>query len=286
MIDVRNLTKRYGSLTAVDDISFDIHQGEAVALWGKNGAGKTTALRCLLGVIPYQGTVQLAGLDSARQGKAARKLLGFVPQEISFHDNLTVAETFYFYARLKKISTRAESAVKLLERLDLATHVQKNVGDLSGGMKQRLALVIALMADPPVIILDEPTANLDVKAREDFLALLLSLKEEGKTLVFSSHRLEEVAVLADRVLVLEAGQLVDDCKPTDLVKRTDSQAMLKLRFQNDDQLQQAVETLAGHGYDVNKNGTGIWVQVVPMEKARPISLLASVGIQVDDFQID
>jgi len=286
MIDVRNLTKRYGSLTAVDDVSFDIHQGEAVALWGKNGAGKTTALRCLLGVIPYQGTVQLAGLDSTRQGKAARKMLGFVPQEISFHDNLTVAETFHFYARLKKISTRAESAIRLLERLDLAAHIQKNVGDLSGGMKQRLALVIALMADPPVIILDEPTANLDVKAREDFLALLLSLREEGKTLVFSSHRLEEVAVLADRVLVLEAGRLVDDCKPADLVKRTDSQAMLKLRFQNDDQLQQAVETLVGHGYDVNKNGTGIWVQVVPMEKARPISLLASAGIQVDDFQID
>lgn len=286
MIDVRNLTKQYGSLTAVDDITFDIQQGEAAALWGKNGAGKTTALRCLLGVIPYQGTVRLAGLDSARQGKAARKMLGFVPQEISFHDNLTVAETFQFYARLKKIATRAESAIKLLERLDLAAHIHKNVGDLSGGMKQRLALVIALMSDPPVIILDEPTANLDVKAREDFLALLLSLKDEGKTLVFSSHRLEEVTVVADRVLVLEAGRLVDDCKPADLVKRADYQALLKLHFHNDDQLQQAAETLTGHGYAVSRNGTGIWVQVVPMEKARPISLLASVGIQVDDFQID
>ena len=286
MIEVQDLTKRFGALTAVDNISFDIEAGESVALWGKNGAGKTTALRCLLGVIPYEGTVRLGGFDTARQGKAARRMLGFVPQEISFHDSLTVEETLYFYSRLKKTTTDAEHAIGLLERLGLVGHVQKKVGDLSGGMKQRLALVIALMADPPVLILDEPTANLDVKAREGFLALLLELKQEGKTLIFSSHRLEEVTALADRVLVIESGELIADCNPVELGDYNEGLTMLKLRFGNDEWIQPALETLTGHGYSVDKNGTGIWVQVVPLEKAKPISLLVSAGIPVDDFQID
>ncbi len=286
MIEVRDLTKRFGKVTAVDNISFDIGAGESVALWGKNGAGKTTALRCLLGVIPYEGLVRLGGFDTSKQGKAARRMLGFVPQEISFHDNLSVEETLYFYSRLKKTTAYAEHAVALLERLGLDSHVQKKVGDLSGGMKQRLALVIALMADPPVIILDEPTANLDVTAREGFLALLTTLKQEGKTLVFSSHRMEEVVALADRVLVIEAGQLIADCKPAELGDYTESLTMLKLHFSNDEWVVPALETLTGHGYSVSKNGTGIWVQVVPLEKAKPISLLASAGIPVDDFQID
>ena len=286
MIEVQNLTKRFGALTAVDNISFDIGAGESVALWGKNGAGKTTALRCLLGVIPYEGTVRLGGFDTSKQGKDARRMLGFVPQEISFHDNLSVEETLYFYSRLKKTANDTEHAIGLLERLGLVAHVQKKVGDLSGGMKQRLALVIALMADPPVIILDEPTANLDVKAREGFLALLMELKQEGKTLIFSSHRLEEVTALADRVLVIESGELIADCNPLELGDYSQSVTMLKLYFGNDEWVVPALETLSAHGYNVSKNGTGIWVQVVPLEKAKPISLLASAGFPVDDFQID
>jgi len=286
MIEVQNLTKRFGPLTAVDNISFDIEAGESVALWGKNGAGKTTALRCLLGVIPYEGSVRLGGFDTAKQGKDARRMLGFVPQEISFHDNLSVEETLYFYSRLKKTANDTEHAIGLLERLGLVDHVHKKVGDLSGGMKQRLALVIALMADPPVIILDEPTANLDVKAREGFLALLMELKQEGKTLVFSSHRLEEVTTLADRVLVIESGELIADCNPLELGDYSQSVSMLKLYFSNDEWVVPALETLSGHGYKVSKNGTGIWVQVVPLEKAKPISLLASAGFPVEDFQID
>ncbi len=286
MIKVNDLTKRFGVLKAVDRITFEINQGESVALWGKNGAGKTTALRCLLGVIPYEGSVKLGGYDTARQGKAARRLLGFVPQEISFHDGLTVEETLYFYSRLKKTTAEANHALTLLDRLGLVNHIQKRVGDLSGGMKQRLALVIALMADPPIVILDEPTANLDVRAREDFLSLLNGFREEGKTLVFSSHRLEEVVALADRVLIIEGGRLVADSTPAQLSAYNDSQTMLKLRFSSDDWIAQALETLDSHGYTASKNGTGIWVEVIPLEKAKPISLLAEAGIPVDDFQID
>ncbi|HSG15945.1 MAG TPA: ABC transporter ATP-binding protein [Anaerolineae bacterium] len=286
MVIVQNLSKRFGAVTAVDDISFQVESGQSVALWGENGAGKTTALRCLLGVIPYDGSVLLGGYDTDRQGKAARRLMGFVPQEISFHDDLTAWETLNFYYRLKKTSTGKEYVMGLLDRLGLAPYTGKRVRDLSGGMKQRLALVIALLADPPLLILDEPTANLDVKAREEFLALLVELKENGKTLVFSSHRLEEVAILADRVLVIEAGRLLADCPPAELGRYLGRKSMLKLLLADEASIGSAVETLAVHGYAAERNGTGVWVQVVPLEKARPISLLSEAGIPVEDFHIE
>lgn len=286
MITVRKLSKRFGSVTALDGLSFEVQEGQSVALWGENGAGKTTALRCLLGVIPYQGTVLLGGHDTARQGKAARRLMGFVPQEIRFHDDLTIWETLTFYYKLKKTSTGKEYVVQLLHRLGLGSFTGKRVRDLSGGMKQRLALVIALLADPPLLILDEPTANLDVRAREEFLALLAELKEQGKTLVFSSHRLEEVTILADRVLVVEAGRLVGDCPPGELSRYLGRQSMLKLLLADEALIGPAVETLTGHGYAAERNGTGVWVQVVPLEKARPISLLTEAGISVEDFHIE
>lgn len=271
---------------AVNDLSFSVDEGQSVALWGENGAGKTTALRCLLGVIPYQGSVLLSGYDTARQGKAARRLMGFVPQEIRFYDDLTIWETLTFFYRLKKTSTGKEYVVRLLQRLGLAPYTAKRVRDLSGGMKQRLALVIALLADPPLLILDEPMANLDVKAREEFLALLAELKDQGKTLVFSSHRLEEVAILADRVLVIEAGRLIGDCPPTEMGRYLGRKSMLKLLLADESLIGPAVETLTGHGYAAERNGTGVWVQVVPLEKARPISLLTEAGIPVEDFHIE
>jgi len=286
MVRVKDLTKRFGTVTAVDHISFEVEAGQSVALWGENGAGKTTALRCLLGVIPFDGEVHLSELDLARQGKAARRRMGFVPQEISFHDDMTVKETLLFYARIKKTDIFSSQSGDLLDRLGLVTYLPKRVRDLSGGTKQRLALVIALLANPPILILDEPTANLDIQAREKFLSLLAELKGEGKTLLFSSHRLEEVVTLADRVLVLELGKLVADCHPNELASRLDTRAMLKLYFEGDEWIQQALSTLTGHGYSAEPNGTGIWVQVVPLEKAKPISILTEAGIPVSDFQLE
>jgi ABC-type multidrug transport system ATPase subunit len=286
MIKVQNLTKRFGKLTAVDQMSFDIEVGESVALWGENGAGKTTALRCLLGVMPYEGLVTLDDYNTKKQSKKARHLMGFVPQEMNFHDDMAVHETIYFYARLKKTTTKSDYVAALLERLGLISYIQRRVGELSGGMKQRLALVIALLSDPPVLILDEPTANLDVKTRDDFLALLIELNQSGKTLLFSSHRLEEVLTLASRVLVLDSGRLVADCPPAELSKHLGNQARLKLHFDGEKWIVPAVEALIGHGFSAERNGTGVWVQVLPLEKAKPISLLAEAGIPVRDFQIE
>jgi ABC-type multidrug transport system ATPase subunit len=208
-----------------------------------------------------------------------------VPQEINFHDDMTIRETLHFYARLKKTAVDTDHTTQLLQRLGLDRYKPKRVRDLSGGMKQRLALAIALLADPPVLILDEPTANLDVRAREEFLSLLAELKSAGKTLVFSSHRLEEVVALADRALVIESGQLIADCPPSELVTQFGDKATLKLHMDGA-LIETAVSTLTLHGFTASRNGSGVWVQVIPLEKARPISLLAQAGILVDDFQME
>ena len=286
MIQVRDLTKRFGSLTAVDRISFQVQEGESVALWGPNGAGKTTVLHCLLGLLPFEGEVRIAGHDVRTQGRSARRLMGFVPQALNFHDDMSVEETLLFYARLKQVPGRAaEVAAATLDRLALAEHAHKLVRELSGGMKQRLALAVALLSDPPLIVLDEPTANLDAQAREALLALLTELKAMGKTLVFSSHRLEEVAALADRVLVMQQGRLVVACPPGELSAQLGWKTVLRL-YVPVDQMAPALALLSERGFVTHRNERALHVQVSPQAKGEPIGLLAQAGISVYDFEID
>ncbi len=283
MIQVNHLTKRFGRIVAVDDVSFTIKKSEAVALWGANGAGKTTVLRCLLGVLPFEGQIRINGFDVARQSKAARHIVGFVPQEISFHDNLTVSETLDFYARLRK--TTSDSIKDWMERLELAFYQEKTVKELSGGMKQRLALAVALLSHPDILFLDEPTANLDMKSRENFLGLLEELRQEGKTIVFSSHRMEEVFSFANRVLVLDQGKLIVDAPPAEVYQHLGKATLLRL-FVPSSQLEAATELLTANGFKVSRNGMGIKVQVEFHSKGKPIFLLANAGITVEDFEYE
>lgn len=286
IIRVNELTKRFGNLTAVDHVSFDVQAGEAVALWGANGAGKTTALRCLLHLMPFSGQVTVDDIDVQKQGKDARRLMGFVPQELSFHDDLTVGETIMFYARLKKVPAGFDFT-PMLERLELLPHVQKAVRDLSGGLKQRLALALALLADPPILILDEPTSNLDIRARENFLQFVDDLRKEGKTLIFSSHRLEEVKALANRVLLLEAGRLVLAAPPTELEAELGRTTTLRLALPAQT-VDRAREALSAQGMPVSPNGNGrtLRVRVQPAAKAEVLRILYDAGVDVDDFTIE
>lgn len=212
-VGVAGVNKRYGKVTALEGISFQVRAGEAIALWGENGAGKTTLIKAILGLIHYQGVIQVAAHDALRDGKAARRSIGYVPQETAYYD-MSVQATMAFYSRLKGSSP--ERIDLLLSKLGLKEHARKPVQALSGGLKQRLALAVALLSDPPILLLDEPTANLDARARRDYLDLLVELHKERKTIIFASHRLEEVELLADRVLVLEEGKLIQDVSPEKL----------------------------------------------------------------------
>ncbi|MEO8084674.1 MAG: ABC transporter ATP-binding protein [Ardenticatenales bacterium] len=204
MIRVANLSVRYGPTTVLDDLSFDVPSGGGLALWGTNGAGKTTALQALLGLLPFSGTVHLGGHDVRRAGRRARALVGYVPQQVAFWDDLGALDCLAFLARLRRVPF--DRAAALLERVDLGAHAAKRVGALSGGMKQRLAVAAALLGDPPILLLDEPTANLDAAARTDVLSLLADLRAGGTTLVVTTHRLAEVKLLSDDVIVLDVGR--------------------------------------------------------------------------------
>jgi nitrous oxidase accessory protein len=216
MLAVVGLTKRFGRFVAVDDVSFEVAAGEAVAFWGPNGAGKSTLLKSLLGLLRFEGAVRIDGHDSLSDAKAARGRLGYVPQELAFYPEWTGREVLEFLAKIKRVAPlRVDVA---LAAVGLSAHGAKPIASLSGGMKQRLALAAALLSDPPLLVLDEITSNLDANGREGLLGVLTRLKESGKTIVFTSHRRDDVLRLADRVLVLERGKLARHALPDDVAQ--------------------------------------------------------------------
>lgn len=283
MIEFINVTKRFQRFTAVDNVTFTVPAQQAVALWGTNGAGKTTLLKSLLGLLRYEGEIRVADLDAQRAGRKVRQLLGYVPQELAFYDDLNTLETAHYFARLKQVpSARART---VLEQVGLWEHRAKAVGALSGGMKQRLALALALLADPPVLVLDEPTSNLDTAAREHLLALLGEVRAAGKTILFTSHRLAEIERLADQVVVLETGQLQRCCPARDLGAQLGIHSQVKLHVAGH-LLDQAVGVLAAGGMTARRNGVGVLVHVLHDAKAQPIHLLTAAGITVTDFELE
>lgn len=281
MIVANNLVKRYGKITVLDDLTFTIQAGEAVALWGANGAGKTTTLRCLLGVQGFEGRLTVNGIDVRHQGKAARTVIGYVPQEASFYD-LSIRETLHFYARLKKVP--ATRIYEVLEQVQLTSHIKKRVSMLSGGMKQRLALAVALLADPPILILDEPTANLDVSAQREFMHTIQSLNQAGKTVVFSSHRLDEVMALASRVLVLADGKLLFECQPHELTEKLGLRRWLRIWVAAHHQ-KDTLRVLSEQGFVYSPNGHSVFVQVNESGKIAPLWSLQQAQIPIEDFDL-
>ena len=283
-VRINAVSKRYGRFAALDGVSFDAFAGEAIALWGANGAGKTTLMKAVLGLIDFAGTISVQGCDVKRDAKSARRAMGYVPQDVVFYD-MSVRATMGFFCKLKKADKARIDA--LLGKLGLASHASKSVPALSGGLRQRLALAIALLSDPPVLLLDEPTANLDAQAQRDYLALLADLvKEEGKTILFASHRLEEVEMLAMRVVMLEHGKLVNVVTPAQLLMRLMPFTRLTL-WVPEAQRATALSHFIGAGMLAHLNGRGTVVVEVPTEqKMQPLKLLTDRGISVTDFEME
>lgn len=197
-------------------MTFKIEKGESVLLLGPNGAGKTTLLRCLLGLLDFTGKVVINGLDVKREGVRVRRLVGYVPQASSLPRDYTLKQVVTLHSRLHGVSVDPQEVLRLVELEDYANF---KVGELSGGMRQRLALALAVSHDPEILLLDEPTANLDQEGRDIFLRLFSEWRTEGKTVMVSSHRLVEVLPLTDRVLVLNGGRLVYDSSALKLLER-------------------------------------------------------------------
>ncbi len=279
ILRVNGLSKRFGRHAVVDGFSLDVAPGAAVALWGTNGAGKTTIIKCMLGLHRCRGRVEVAGIDAIRRGKLARRQIGYVSQELAFYDDLGTRDTAVLFARLKRVPVAR--ADEVLARVGLAEHGGKRVGALSGGMKQRLALGVALLADPPVLLLDEPTSNLDAAARRDFFGLLRDLKQSGKTILFTTHRADEVAQLADRVVELERGRVVRDGPAESFA----SECRLRIPLP-DGERSAARALLADAGFDVRSNGAAIYVRVPAARNASPLAHLLRAGVAVRSFEVD
>jgi nitrous oxidase accessory protein len=281
-IHVHNLTKHYGHAKALDDVSFDIERGQVVALWGPNGAGKTTVLRCLLGTADFSGDVRVLGRDPHQHGRVIREHIGFVPQEFPIVP-MTVSELVSFIAELK--NAPLDQAHAQLERLQIADHADKQMSALSGGMKQRVALALALIGAPSILFLDEPTANLDARGRLELLELLRRLSESGMTILISSHRPDDVLALADRVLVIEAGRLSSDLSREEFRRTLQTETRLVVRIAPGDK-ERALQVLDGIGVSAIGNGVVLTMPVAPGRKTPILSALIRSGIDVDDFELE
>ncbi len=289
MIHIERLIKRFGRATAVDDVSFSLAAGDSVALWGANGAGKSTIIRCVLGLFRYQGVIRVNGLDAVRDGKAARRLIGYVPQELGFYDDLSVGEAIRFFARLKGLAVPKTGDV--LAGVGLEGQDRKRIRDLSGGMKQRLALAIALLGDPPVLILDEVTASLDACGREEFVGLLSKLADArgdknggARTMLFASHRLEEIESLAKRVLTLKGGRVVADESAGEFVRAQAGGRIMRIRLEAP-VCAAAIDVLRESGFAARLNGVGVLVPIAASRKAEPLRILTDARIRVSDFDL-
>ncbi|HEX6109614.1 MAG TPA: ABC transporter ATP-binding protein, partial [Ktedonobacteraceae bacterium] len=228
MIDVRNLVKSYNHKTAVNDVSFTIKQGEIFGVLGPNGAGKTTTLEIIEGIrTPDSGTAILAGLDIRRQKRAVQRIIGVQLQETTLFPELTLLETLRFFSSLypKAIDPRQH-----LSDVGLEEKARDHPQNLSGGQRQRLALALALVNDPEVIFLDEPTAGLDPQSRRMLWDIVLKLREQGKTILITTHYMDEAQILCDRIAIMDGGQIIALDTSAGLINRLGAQATIDCRL--------------------------------------------------------
>jgi ABC-2 type transport system ATP-binding protein len=211
MLQVEGLTKLYGEFTAVDGLSFSIQPGEVVGLVGPNGAGKTTTLRCLAGIIPpSRGTVHICGHDLAQSPIAAKQALAFFTDEPRLFDYLTVWQHLNFVARIYQVQNYEATAISLLEELELSTKKDALPGELSRGMKQKLAIACGLLHAPKLILFDEPLTGLDPIGIRRMKTSILKRAREGAAILISSHLLHLVEEISSRILILKDGRKVID----------------------------------------------------------------------------
>jgi lipooligosaccharide transport system ATP-binding protein len=252
LIVVKNLVKQFGDFTAVNGINFSVKQGESFGLLGPNGAGKSSTMR-IIGATSQRtsGEVLILGKDPEQAGPQIRAHLGVVPQQDNLDEELTCAENLYIYGRyfgLSKIAVK-NKLDELLEFAQLLDKKNSKVKSLSGGMKRRLTIARALVSDPDILMLDEPTTGLDPQARHILWDRLFRLKEKGVTLLITTHHMDEAEQLCDRLMVMDKGEIMAEGSPSELIKKYSTKEVLEVRFGSDrnsqmvEQLQSFAERL-------------------------------------------
>jgi lipooligosaccharide transport system ATP-binding protein len=255
LIEASGLVKRFGTFTAVDGIDVQVRAGEAFGFLGPNGAGKSSTMR-MIGCVsaPSGGTLRILGLDPLRDGPRIRARLGVCPQQDSLDFELTLLENLTVYARYFGMPRKVarERALELLEFMQLADRAMEKVEPLSGGMKRRLTIARALVNEPDIVLLDEPTTGLDPQARHLVWERLFRLKQRGVTLVLTTHYMDEAEQLCDRLVVMDGGRIVAEGSPRELIERYSTREVLEVRFAGE------LEPFAG-----KLDGVGERIEVLP-----------------------
>ncbi|MDF2628071.1 MAG: transporter related [Symbiobacteriaceae bacterium] len=282
-IEVRNLRKTYGTHTAVDEISFTVAAGEVYGMLGPNGAGKTTTVECIEGLRrPDAGEVRVLGMTHGRQTSEIKARMGVGLQTTGLFPKLTVREIINLYATF---FPRSLPTADLIEQVGLAEKAGAYSAQLSGGQKQRLAIALALVNDPDLIFLDEPTTAMDPAGRRSVWEMVLDLKARGKTVVLTTHYMEEAAHLCDRVAVVDRGRIIAEGRPDDLVRQHFAETAIEFATPKGVAMDRLME-LAGVNRVMQENGsTTLLSTEVPETVAALLAFARAQGFRLDRFTV-
>lgn len=285
MIEVQNLTKRYGRFTALDSISFSASEGEILGFLGPNGAGKTTTMRILTGYMPpTDGTAHIAGFDVFDDSLELRRHVGYLPETVPLYRDMTVRGYLDFVAKLRHVNQRRQRITEVLERVGMANRASSMIRNLSKGMRQRVGLAQALIHDPKVLILDEPTIGLDPHQVQDVRALIRELGQ-NHTVMLSTHILSEAEQVCDRVVIIDRGQIVAEDTPKHLQDRLHLGGRLFLRIgRHASDIQKVLASVPGVA-EVEPYGDGYIISAKRRADVRPALSAAVIGHGMDLLEL-
>ena len=283
VVSCRGVGKRYGDLVAVDNVTLDVTPGECVALVGHNGAGKTTLMKMLLGLArPSAGTISIMGSDPTHTDVRERQLLGFLPETVSFEGHMTGREAIDFFAKLK--SRASEEGMHLLDQVGLLEAADKRVKTYSKGMRQRLGLAQALLGEPALLLLDEPTTGLDPDSRRTFYDIVRRRCQAGAAAVLSSHILTELEARTDRVAIMNQGRLAAFDTLDALRHRAGLAVHIRLTVK-DGGTQDVAQSLKSTAALARVNGRHVDLACGPGDKMAILHDIASLGDKIGDVEI-
>lgn len=273
MIEVQNLTKKYGDVTAVNDISFEVKKGEILGFLGPNAAGKTTTMRMLTGyMLPQEGSAKIADLDIFESPFEIKKHIGYLPENNPLYEDIQVIEYLDFIAEIRNISNKKERVKEIIKLCSLEKVIKKDIGELSKGYKQRVGLAQAMIHSPEVLILDEPTSGLDPKQIVEIRSLIKDLGKE-KTVILSTHILSEVEATCTQVLIINKGKIVISGTPQELQNMSHGESRIFVKIRGNENIVlpkiQTISHVTGANV-VEKNNEIITYEVFTKEKNEKI----------------
>lgn len=281
-IEVINLRKEYGSLVAVNNISFSVRKGEVFAFLGPNGAGKTTTVEMMESIRqPTAGAIKILGKDISTSFSEVKEKIGVLPQEFHSFERLTVRETLEFFSNLFKKRANIDEIIKAMDLKDKENTLYMN---LSGGLKQRVGVAISLVNDPEIVFLDEPTTGLDPKARREVWEVISSLRNKGKTVFLTTHYMEEAEYLADCIIIIHKGNIIAQGSLNELINEYGQGHILHIK---NCKTPDAVDVLRDNGFNANKEHNGdIAIKINYKERVLEVlSILSHEAVDYDSIDI-